>query len=316
GCFGEVLHVTLTWHLVISHSLSNPSLACHPNMAVTTVSWLRRRQSWLRLHTYIRLKEDHPSFSTRTNPSLPLPSSVDRPSLSSATKPSRCCLDLLISGVACFLWIDRTDGEGWRMAGPNLQPALHPWFRDVKSEPYKEMRLKLGQRCYQISCKQRPLRLDFIRDPDSRRFRVIEKTKEEEELEEFVSFELNDEEGLHHVNQEMEAKTAALLGLDRSKSAQAPANKGSYSQVGLSYDGDVTDENQDSDDDEDDDDDMDEEDFNSDDSNDEGMDIIAKEFGVKRYRWLVYMDKKTKEEESRQKEIVKGDPAIVCINTF
>ncbi|KAF5769708.1 putative suppressor of white apricot domain-containing protein [Helianthus annuus] len=162
--------------------------------------------------------------------------------------------------------------------------------------------------------------LDFIRDPDSRRFRVTEKTEEEEELEEFVSFEryrdlikhrrrgFSDEEGLHHVNQEMEAKTAALLGLDRSKSAQAPANKGSYSQVGFSYDGDVKDE--DSDDDDDDDDDVDEEEFNSDDSNDEGMDVIAKEFGVKRYGWLVYMDKKAKEEERRQKEIVKGDPAI------
>ncbi|KAM0022441.1 putative suppressor of white apricot domain-containing protein [Helianthus debilis subsp. tardiflorus] len=162
--------------------------------------------------------------------------------------------------------------------------------------------------------------LDFIRDSDSRRFRVTEKTEEEEELEEFVSFEryrdlikhrrrgFSDEEGLHHVNQEMEAKTAALLGLDRSKSAQAPANKGSYSQVGFSYDGDVKDE--DSDDDDDDDDDVDEEEFNSDDSNDEGMDVIAKEFGVKRYGWLVYMDKKAKEEERRQKEIVKGDPAI------
>ena len=31
--------------------------------------------------------------------------------------------------------------------------------------------------------------LDFIRDPDSRRFRVVEKTEEEEELEEFVNFE-------------------------------------------------------------------------------------------------------------------------------
>ncbi|XP_076949904.1 uncharacterized protein LOC143622726 [Bidens hawaiensis] len=164
--------------------------------------------------------------------------------------------------------------------------------------------------------------LDFIRDSDSRRFRVVEKTEEEEELEEFVSFEryrdlikhrrrgFNDEEGLHHVNQEMEAKTAALLGLDRSQTAQAPANKGSYSQVGFSYDGDVKDDNQDSDDDDEDDDDMDEEDFNSDDSNDEGMDIIAKEFGVKRYGWMVYMDKKAKEEERRQKEIVKGDPAI------
>ncbi|XP_071705478.1 uncharacterized protein [Rutidosis leptorrhynchoides] len=162
--------------------------------------------------------------------------------------------------------------------------------------------------------------LDFIREPDSRRFRVVEKTDEEEELEEFVSFEryrdlikhrrrgFSDEEGLHHVNQEMEAKSAALLGLDRSHTAQAPANKGSYSQVGFSYD---KDENQDSDDDDDDDEDEeDEDDFNSDDSNDEGMDIIAKEFGVKRYGWLVYMDKKAKEEERRQKEVVKGDPAI------
>ena len=28
--------------------------------------------------------------------------------------------------------------------------------------------------------------------------------------------------------------------------------------------------------------------------------IIAKEYGVKRYGWLVYMDKKAKEEEKRQ----------------
>lgn len=83
--------------------------------------------------------------------------------------------------------------------------------------------------------------------------------------------------------------------------------------MGFSYDGGVKDENQDSDDDDDeDDDDEDEDDFNSDDSNDEGMDMIAKEFGVKRYGWLVYMDKKAKEEERRQKEVVKGDPAIVC----
>lgn len=41
------------------------------------------------------------------------------------------------------------------------------------------------------------------------------------------------------------------------------------------------------------------------------MDAIAKEFGVKRYGWLVYMDKKAKEEEKRQKEAIKGDPAIV-----
>ena len=41
------------------------------------------------------------------------------------------------------------------------------------------------------------------------------------------------------------------------------------------------------------------------------MEIIAKEYGVKRYGWLVYMDKKAKEEEKRQKELIKGDPAIV-----
>ncbi|KAK3015777.1 hypothetical protein RJ639_005432 [Escallonia herrerae] len=69
--------------------------------------------------------------------------------------------------------------------------------------------------------------LDIIRDADSRRFRVPEKTEEEEELEEFVNFEryrdlikhrrrgFTDEEGMQHVNQEMEAKSAALLGLDR-----------------------------------------------------------------------------------------------------
>ncbi|CAL9100579.1 unnamed protein product [Musa textilis] len=40
------------------------------------------------------------------------------------------------------------------------------------------------------------------------------------------------------------------------------------------------------------------------------METIAKEFGIKRYKWLVYMDKKAKEEEKRQKEIIRGDPAI------
>ncbi|KAA3474207.1 CLK4-associating serine/arginine rich [Gossypium australe] len=94
----------------------------------------------------------------------------------------------------------------------------------------------------------------------------------------------------------------------RSQPAQ-PTNKGSYSQVGFSYDGNGKEEAQFSDADEEDEEEEDD-DFNSDDSNDEGMDIIAKEFGVKRYGWLVYMDKKTKEEEKRQKEVIKGDPAI------
>ncbi|KAL6222584.1 hypothetical protein ACLB2K_005976 [Fragaria x ananassa] len=178
--------------------------------------------------------------------------------------------------------------------------------------------------------------LDFIRE--SKHFHVQEKSEEEEELEEFVNFEryrdlikhrrrgcrlrlshaelctktVTDDEGLLHVNQEMEAKVTAPFAAERSQ-PQASATKGSYSQVGFSYGGDGKDDAQYSDadeDDEDDDDDEDEDDFNSDDSSDEGMDKIAKEFGIKRYGWLVYMDKKAKEEEKRQKEVIKGDPAI------
>ncbi|KAG5089599.1 hypothetical protein JHK86_002211 [Glycine max] len=167
--------------------------------------------------------------------------------------------------------------------------------------------------------------LDFIRDSSHRR--VPEKSEEEEELEEFVNFEryrdlikhrrrgcLSDEEALQHVNQEMEAKAAAPFTSDRSNLSQPAASKGSYSQVGFSYDGNGKEETHISDDDDNDneeeEDDEDDEDFNSDDSNDEGMEIIAKEYGVKRYGWLVYMDKKAKEEEKRQKELIKGDPAI------
>lgn len=100
---------------------------------------------------------------------------------------------------------------------------------------------------------------------------------------------------------------------------QPSAVKGSYSQVGFSYEGDGKEEAQFSDpddNDEDDEEDEDEDDFNSDDSSDEGMDKIAKEFGIKRYGWLVYMDKKAKEEEKRQKEVIKGDPAIVSSHNF
>jgi hypothetical protein len=101
-----------------------------------------------------------------------------------------------------------------------------------------------------------------------------------------------------------------------SQTQQPPASKGPYSQVGFSYDGDGKEETHFSDGDDsesEDEDDDDDEDFNSDDSNDEGMETIAKEFGVKRYGWLVYMDKKAKEEEKRQKEVIKGDPAIVSL---
>lgn len=105
-----------------------------------------------------------------------------------------------------------------------------------------------------------------------------------------------------------------LYVLCRSQPAQPPANKGTYSQVGFSYGGNGKEalldaEEDDVDDDEDDED--EEEDFDSNDSEDEGMEIIAKQFGVKRYGWLVYMDKKAKEEEKRQKELIKGDPSVV-----
>ncbi|KAH9626625.1 hypothetical protein KSS87_001085 [Heliosperma pusillum] len=141
--------------------------------------------------------------------------------------------------------------------------------------------------------------LDFIRDPGSRRVHQ-EKTEEEEQLEEFVNFERYRDLIKHR-----------RRGC-RSQQSQTTTSKGSYSQVGFSYDGDGNgkEEVQSSDDEESDEDDEDDEDFNSDDSGDERMEVIAKEFGVKRYGWLVYMDKKAKEDEKKQKEVIKGDPAI------
>ncbi|CAN8229095.1 unnamed protein product [Cochlearia groenlandica] len=166
--------------------------------------------------------------------------------------------------------------------------------------------------------------LDFVREAGSRSIRAHKKTEEEEQVEEFVNFEryrdlikhrrrgFSDEEGLLHVNQELEAKLSAPFLGSRSQPAQPPANKGTYSKVGFSYSGSGKEESLDEYDDEedDDDDDDDEEEFDSNDSDDEGMEIIAKQFGVKRYGWLVYMDKKAKEEERRQKELIKGDPSI------
>ncbi|CAM8996105.1 unnamed protein product [Rhodiola kirilowii] len=163
--------------------------------------------------------------------------------------------------------------------------------------------------------------LDFIREAGVRRHHVPEKTEEEEELEEFVNFEryrdlikhrrrgFNDGDGLQHVNQAMEAKTMPFA-LDRSQ-PQPAASKGSYSQVGFSYEGDGKDDiNLSDNDDEDEEEEEEEEEYNSDDSNDEGVDTLAKDFGIKRFGWLLYMEKKAKEEAKRQKEVIKGDPAI------
>ncbi|CAM8989408.1 unnamed protein product [Rhodiola kirilowii] len=119
----------------------------------------------------------------------------------------------------------------------------------------------------------------------------------------------NDGDGLQHVNQAMEAKTMPFA-LDRSQ-PQPAASKGSYSQVGFSYEGDGKDDiNLSDNDDEDEEEEEEEEEYNSDDSNDEGVDTLAKDFGIKRFGWLLYMEKKAKEEAKRQKEVIKGDPAI------
>ncbi|KAG2238476.1 hypothetical protein Bca52824_092268 [Brassica carinata] len=168
--------------------------------------------------------------------------------------------------------------------------------------------------------------LDFVREAGSRSIRPHKKSEEEEEeVEEFVNFEryrdlikhrrrgFSDGEGLLHVNQELEAKLAAPFLGTKPQQAQPPANKGTYSQVGFSYGGNGKEASLDAgedDEEEEEDDEDEEEDFDSNDSEDEGMEAIAKQFGVKRYGWLVYMDKKAKEEEKRQKELIKGDPSV------
>ncbi|KAI0498526.1 hypothetical protein KFK09_019414 [Dendrobium nobile] len=168
--------------------------------------------------------------------------------------------------------------------------------------------------------------LDFIRDSSTRPFRAQQKSEEEEELEEFVNFErywdlikhrrrgYTDEEALRHVSEELETKSTPSFIFERAHSSQPTASKGSYSQVGFSYKGDGNEEphsiDTDEDDEDDEDDDDDEKDVSSDESNDEGMELLAKDFGIKRYNWLVYMDKKAKEEEKRQKEVIRGDPSI------
>lgn len=97
----------------------------------------------------------------------------------------------------------------------------------------------------------------------------------------------------------------------RQRAAQAvQPGMGTYAQVGFVYDGegreDYTLSDSDGfDEDEDDD------DSSSEDSEDEEIEVIARKYGVNRFNWLLYMDRKAKEEEKKQKEAVKGDPAMV-----
>lgn len=164
--------------------------------------------------------------------------------------------------------------------------------------------------------------LDFIRENNGRSHGPKEKSEEEEELEELVNFEryrdlikhrrrgLNDEEGLEDVDQELEAKAVAPFMSDRQRAAQAvQPKKGTYAQVGFAYEGEGHDDYQLSES-EDDDEEEEEEESSSEDSEDEEIESIAKEHGVRRFNWLIYMDRKAKEEEKKQKEAAKGDPAM------
>lgn len=93
---------------------------------------------------------------------------------------------------------------------------------------------------------------------------------------------------------------------------QATSGKGAYAQVAFAYEGEGRDDSQtlDSDDEEED---EDEEVSSSEDSEDDEIENIGKDHGVQRFNWLVHLDRKAKEEEKRQKEAAKGDPAMVMI---
>ncbi|KAH7427728.1 hypothetical protein KP509_10G057000 [Ceratopteris richardii] len=164
--------------------------------------------------------------------------------------------------------------------------------------------------------------LDFIRENDGRFRARREKTEEEEELEERVNFEryrdlikhkrrgLSDEEGLADVEQELEAKAIAPFASDRQRATQTlQSGTGTYAQVGFAYDGEGREDLTQSDSDGFDDDDEDN-DSSSEDSEDEQIELIARKYGVKRFNWLLYMDRKAKEEEKKHKEAIKGDPAM------
>ncbi|KAL3676389.1 hypothetical protein R1sor_026337 [Riccia sorocarpa] len=163
--------------------------------------------------------------------------------------------------------------------------------------------------------------LDFIREYDPRTRPVREKTDEEEELDELVNFEryrdlikqrrrgLTDEQGLEDVEQELEARALAPLPADRQRALQTTSGKGAYAQVAFAYEGDGREDNPTVDSDEE----EEEEDddvSSSEDSEDDEIENIGKDHGVQRFNWLVHLDRKAKEEEKRQKEAAKGDPAM------
>ena len=94
----------------------------------------------------------------------------------------------------------------------------------------------------------------------------------------------------------------------RQRAAQAiQPGTGTYAQVAFAYDADAKEDSSESDGFDDD----DEEDSSSEDSEDEEIEAIARQHGIKRFNWLLYADRKAKEDEKKQKEAVKGDPTMV-----
>ncbi|KHN42079.1 CLK4-associating serine/arginine rich protein [Glycine soja] len=112
--------------------------------------------------------------------------------------------------------------------------------------------------------------LDFVRDSSHRR--APEKSEEEEELEEFVNFERYRDLIKHRRRGFTDEEALEHVNQEMEAKAAAP--------------------------------------FTSDRSNLLQPAASKGSYSQVRYGWLVYMDKKAKEEEKRQKELIKGDPAI------
>lgn len=169
--------------------------------------------------------------------------------------------------------------------------------------------------------------LDMIREYSAASSQPREKTEEEEELEEMVNFQryrdlikqrrrgLSDKQGLEDVEQELEARSMAPFPGDKQRT---PAAKPTYAQVGFAYEtagaSGMKEEAQiaglgDSDSDEEGGG-EEEEGSSSEDSEDELIESIGQDYGVQRFNALLSLDRKLKEEEGRQKELVKGDPAM------
>eukprot|EP00246_Nothoceros_aenigmaticus_P010780 TRINITY_DN2761_c0_g2_i1.p1 TRINITY_DN2761_c0_g2~~TRINITY_DN2761_c0_g2_i1.p1 ORF type:complete len:537 (-),score=134.05 TRINITY_DN2761_c0_g2_i1:836-2446(-) len=157
--------------------------------------------------------------------------------------------------------------------------------------------------------------LDYIWDYNGQHAQR-EKTEEEEELEELVNFEryrdlikqrrqgLTDEGGLEEVDQELESRSKVPF---TDKHGTAPG-KGSHNnaQFSYSYETEPADDPEllDSGDEEEEEaDDL----TSSEDSEDEEMENIAKGYGVESFSRLVHLERKTKEEERKQKEAAKCD---------